>query len=63
MILASAAVPYAGVIRIRFQGLLSGRLATPRLWVVPNVGLWSGKVNISEQGAGGQGARLRCRDI
>ena len=29
----TAAISYAGVIRIRFEGLLSGRLATPRLSV------------------------------
>jgi hypothetical protein len=26
----AAAVPYAGINRIRFEGLLSGRVATPR---------------------------------
>lgn len=29
--IASLAVPYAGINRIRFEGLFSGREATPRL--------------------------------
>ena len=39
-----AAVPYAGINRIRFEGLLSGRAATPRrLFPFPASRLWRDK--------------------